>query len=149
MARRAKKKEANGETNVTPIRSNGLDTKLTTGFLDRILNLYVALDGERSDYMLECKSIRKDMSVIYDEAKDKGVPMRGLKCAVKKRLLELKIDRIRDDLDGEDLDDYDMVLQALGDLGDTPLGKAALTHTANQPAPPPAAASPEQLNASF
>jgi hypothetical protein len=126
MARRAKRTN-DGEGNVTPIRPNGLDPQLTTGFMDRILNLYGSLDGERSDYMNACKSIRSDMAEVYKEADNKGIPKRGLKAAVKRRLLEHKIENIRADMeDTQDVDAYDMVLQALGGLADLPLGAAAL-----------------------
>jgi hypothetical protein len=129
MARRARRQNGEGEgtDNVTPIRSNGLDPAVTTALLDRILNLYGSLDGERSDYMNACKIIRSDMAEIYKEADNKGVPKRGLKAAVKRRLLEHKIDNIRADMeDSQDVDDYDMVLQALGGLAELPLGAAAL-----------------------
>jgi uncharacterized protein (UPF0335 family) len=125
MARRARKDKA-AEGNGGAVRANGLDSDLTKSFLDRVLNLYGDLNTERGTYMRQCKDIREDMAAIFDEAKDKGIPMRALKGAVKKRLLEMKIEKIRDDLDGEELDNYDMVLQALGDYGDTPLGRAAL-----------------------
>ena len=135
MARRAKAKTENGEaTGVEAIRGNGFDSEMTKGFLDRILNLHSDLLSEQSEYMLHCKAIRGDMTIVYDEAKDKGIPKKALKGAVKKRLLEMRIEAIREDLDGQDQDDYDQVLQALGDLGDTPLGRAAL---ASHVVPPP------------
>jgi hypothetical protein len=85
------------------------------------------------------------MTLVYDEAAERGVPKRGLRCAVKKRLLERKIEDIRENLEGDDLDSYDMVLQALGDFGELPLGQAALAAAKpSTPPPPPAAAELEQ-----
>lgn len=134
LARRAKAEKATdgGEpTGVEAIRGNGFDPTMTAEFLDRIMNLHGDLATEQSKYMLECKTIRGDMAVVYDEAKDKGIPKKALKAAVKKRILERKIENIREDFEGDDLDNYDLVLQALGDLGDTPLGAAALAKTGN------------------
>lgn len=130
MARRAKRETATdgGDTSgVEAIRGNGFDPDMVTAFVERILNLHGDLATEQSKYMLECKTIRADMTIVYDEAKDKGVPKKALKGAVKKRILERKIESIREDLEGDDLDNYDLVLKALGDLGDMPLGQAYLS----------------------
>src|SRR4051812_24437168 len=128
MARRAKKVKATdgGEaTGTEALRGNGFDSEIVTSLVDRILNLHGDLSAARIDYMNECKPIHQDINAVLDEGRDKGIPRKALKAAVKKKLLERKIDNIRDDMEGDDLDNYDLVLKALGDLADTPLGRAA------------------------
>lgn len=134
MARRAKKDMAadGGEhTGTEALRGNGFDAVIVTDLVDRILNLHGDLSAARIDYMNVCKPIHHDINAVLDEGRDKGVPRKAIKAAVKKRILERKIENIRDDLEGDDLDNYDLVLKALGDLADTPLGNAVLANTGN------------------
>lgn len=127
-----KAKEAEGH-GVAAIRGNGYSAEATTGFIERLENL----DGEREtahmEYMQVCKRIAEDRNEVLNEAKDAGFKKKTLKAAVKKRALERKIENIRADMEQEDADDYDQVLQALGELGDTPLGAAALSKASGAP----------------
>lgn len=105
---------------------NGFDPAVVSGFVQRIESLGDDLLTERSEYMTRCKSIRGDIKLVLDEAKDAGIPRKELKLAVKTRELQRKVDAIREDLEGDEQDNYDMIRHALGDLADTPLGAAAL-----------------------
>jgi uncharacterized protein (UPF0335 family) len=81
----------------------------------------------RMDYMEKCKTVRGDMKVIVDEAKDAGIPKQSFRAVIKSRELERKAKKARDDLADIDLQDkYDLIRHALGDLADTPLGQAAI-----------------------
>lgn len=125
MARRAKAADGGEATGTEALRGNGFDSEIVSNLVDRILSLHADLGAARIDYMNECKPIHHDINAVLDEGRDKGVPRKAIKAAVKKRILERKIENIRDDLEGDDLDNYDLVLKALGDLADTPLGRAA------------------------
>jgi len=116
------------ETGVAAIRGNGFDPAITRAYVERIENLANDLASERGESMQRCGAIHKDIAAVYDEAKKSGgIPKKALKMAVKKRALEAKVKQIRDELEGDDADNYDAILLALGELGDTPLGEAALT----------------------
>lgn len=123
--------EGNG---ARPAASNGFDPEKTKSFVERIENLHGDLDKERSAYMLACKGIRGDIKSVLDEAKDAGIPKKELKAVVKTRALAKKLEAIRDDLEGEQQDTYDMIRHAIGDLADTPLGQAALKQAPDAPA---------------
>jgi len=110
----------------TPAKTNGFDPEKTKSYVGRVENLHKDLQTERGKYMATCKAIREDIKVVFAEAKDEGFPNKSLKAVVKARELERKANAQRDDLGDLDLQDkFDMIRHALGDLADTPLGKAA------------------------
>jgi hypothetical protein len=54
------------------------------------------------------------------------MPRAAVKAVIEKRALEAKLNGVREDLEDIDLKaKFDEILRALGDLGTTPLGKAA------------------------
>jgi hypothetical protein len=66
------------------------------------------------------------MSETYDAAADKGVTRRVLKAKVKEHLTQEKLLAIREGLEDDDRNEFDILTEALGDFGGTPLGSAAL-----------------------
>ena len=128
MAKRAKKEKDGDSTGhgVSAIRGNTFDKEMAAAFVDRLLNLNDDLLGEQSKYMTAAKVIRGDMNEVYKEAKDAGIKKKALSGYVQKKILEKRIENIREKLEGEDQDDYDNLMQALGDFGDTALGQAAI-----------------------
>src|SRR5688572_6062971 len=104
---------------------NSIEAK-AAGYLQRIENLHAQLESERGKYMAACKPIRDDIADIYTEAKDKGVAKKALAGLVKYRELKRKQEAIGDGLDIADQSDYESLVAALGDFGDTELGKAVL-----------------------
>jgi uncharacterized protein (UPF0335 family) len=120
-------KPVDGKTDghgVSALRGNGYDPEAVKAFVSRIENLNGDLATEKSEFMTRCKVIHGDLKVVYDEAKDTGIPKKELKKAVKRRALLASVEKLRDDLEGEQQDNYDKILLALGDLG--PLGEAAI-----------------------
>jgi hypothetical protein len=102
------------------------DPEKLKGFVSEIEEAHERLLKLRMDYMTKCKVPRGDIKAILDAAKDAGVPKASLRAVVKSRELERKAVRQRDDLADLDLQaKYDAIRHALGDLADTPLGKAA------------------------
>jgi uncharacterized protein (UPF0335 family) len=115
-----------------PGTSNGYDPAVVKGFVGRIEECNQEKMREHMAYMGKCKEINEDISDILDEAKAKGIPKRALRLNVKRRQLESKIDDIREDLEDDEQDDYDLLMHALGDLADTDLGKSALARRAER-----------------
>jgi uncharacterized protein (UPF0335 family) len=95
-------------------------------FLARVENVLDQLNTLKRKYMAECKGLRADIKQIYDDAKDADVPVRALKGLVKYRQLEKKQAAIADTIAEDEVDEYQMLKEALGDFGDTELGQAAL-----------------------
>lgn len=110
-----------------PISHNAIQPELIAGFTDRIENLLADLASAKGNYMREARNIREDINLVYGEAKDAGVPKRAFKAVIKARGLERKLDACRGDLEESDeIETFDQILEALGPLGDTPLGRHAL-----------------------
>jgi len=117
-----------------PGKSNGYDAKVVKGFVSRIEELNAEKQREHMAYMGKCKELNEDIGEILDEAKGKGIPRKALRLVVKTRKLQAKVEAIREDLEGDQQDDYDLLRHCLGDLADTELGEAALARRASKKA---------------
>lgn len=105
-------------------QTNGPNPERTKECVDRIENLLAKKDGLHMDYMAECSVIAGDIKDIYTEAKSAwGIPTRALKTVIKSRIMERKLDALRNDLEGDDQESFDQIRHALGDLADLPLGE--------------------------
>lgn len=105
---------------------NGPNPERTKECVERI----EALDRERErlhmEYMAECARLARDKGDIYTEAKAAwGLSTRVLKRVVKVRGAERKLEEMRSSLEAEEQETFDQIRFALGDLADTPLGRAA------------------------
>jgi uncharacterized protein (UPF0335 family) len=96
-------------------------------FVRRVESLMDELATLRGRYMAECKAVRGEIKDVYKDAKDEEVPVKPLKALIRYRELERKQNEIAAGLDDmTDLADYQTLVEALGEFGDTPLGQAAL-----------------------
>ncbi len=87
---------------------------------------YTELATERGAYMQKCRRIREDMSSNYDAAGLNGISKKLLQKIIKERDLERKIAGLTDDLEPDERSELEMLVEALGEFGDLPLGKAAI-----------------------
>jgi len=133
MAKNVKQQNGQDGHGVSAIRGNGYDPEAVKGFVDRIENLNGDLATMKGEFMAECKVVHGDIKSVLDEAKNAGIPKKELKQAIKRRALTLKIGELRDELEGEQVDNYDAILLALGDIADTPLGRAAASKAPDAP----------------
>lgn len=106
-------------------RGNGYDPKLTKIFVDDIEKHHQELKTIAAERMAESKGVRETIAEIYDRAKDAGIPKRELKAVISARDLERRAKEARQKLDEDQAETFDQIRLALGDLADTPLGKAA------------------------
>lgn len=108
-------------------KTNSYDSQAVREYVSRIERLLEDIASERGSFMARCRTIRDDIKTVIQEAKDQhGVPKKELKAVVRTRELEAKADAIRDELEQESQETFDMIREALGDLADLPLGNAAL-----------------------
>ena len=98
------------------LAKNSLEGK-AEGYLLRIETLLSDIDSERRTYMARCKELREDISEIYVEAKDNGVPVKALKGIVKHRQLQKKQDAIAAGFDIDEAAAFEQIREALGPLG--------------------------------
>ena len=87
---------------------------------------YVDLASERGSYMLKCRRIREGMANDYEAAGNRGISKKLLKKIIKERELERRIDALTIDLEPDERSELEMLVEKLGDFGNSPLGKAAL-----------------------
>ena len=112
---------------VKPAKSNGYDPDKVNNAVARIETLKADIASIMGNALNECRSIHQDIKAVYQEAKDAhGIPKKALRSVIKAREFERKAEQVREDLEGDDQNDFDLIRHALGDLADTPLGKAAL-----------------------
>lgn len=107
-------------------KTNGIDPNVAkeyVGLIERELSELASMQGE---YMASCRSVRERITSLKDQAADAGIPRKALNVEIKRRGLERKVDKLISDLDTEDKITVDMLRQALGSFGDTPLGGAAM-----------------------
>lgn len=134
LAKRAKAVKEDGS--VPTHGGNGFNADQAKAFKARVESLMGDLAVERSEYMNNCKSIRADVKIVLDEAKAAGIPKKEFKQVIETARLVNKINSIREDLVGDEQDNYDLLVTALGGFGELPLGQAALaragTHTNGQ-----------------
>jgi uncharacterized protein (UPF0335 family) len=126
MARPRKDSQGDVPEGAAGIGHNGFRPEAAKEFVARIERLLDDLASEKGEYMRKAKTIREDIALVLDDAKAAGVPKKELKAVIKTRELEMRAAAIRDDLEGDAQETFDMIRAALGDLADLPLGQAAL-----------------------
>jgi uncharacterized protein (UPF0335 family) len=86
---------------------------------DRLIKLKV-------EHMDACKGPRGQIRNIMKEARESGVNMEALRTVIAKHRAERKIEQRISELEADDAADYEAMQEALGEFGETDLGKAAL-----------------------
>jgi len=99
------------------LAKNSIEGK-AADFLRRIENLVAEGESAKGTYMADCKDRRNDIKGVYKEAKDSGVPKKALQGLVKQRELQRKIEAIPDGFDDGDANAYEILVAALGPLGE-------------------------------
>jgi len=87
---------------------------------------YTELATERGKYMQVCRRIREEMSGNYEAAGLNGISKKLLVKIIKERDLERKIAGLTDDLEPDERSELEVLVEALGDFRELPLGQAAL-----------------------
>lgn len=126
MARR-RRKDIDDDDAPAPAGHNGVNTEKVAKFTADIEALLGDLATAKAEYMRQARTIRDEVNTVYGEAKDAGIPKRAFKAVIRARGLERKLDACRGDLeDADDIETFDQIRDALGDLAELPLGQAAL-----------------------
>lgn len=113
-----------------PVVGNGFDPKHVKNAVGRIEILKADIASIMASAMEDCRQVHLEIKEVYQEAKDEhGIPKKALRSVIKARELERKAAAVRDDLEPEVQDEHDLIRHALGDLADTPLGRAVLHPT--------------------
>jgi hypothetical protein len=107
-------------------RGNGYDGKQIERFLAQIDELDDELLSLRGQYMAACRGPRGRIKDVLAQVRESDINM----VAFREMLHAHRDDRKRQarlaDLEADDRDAYDLLIDALGTFGETPLGQAAL-----------------------
>lgn len=128
MPRKAKMKDGEVHADKTAMAGrSGFDVKI----LKRLIKACEEEDSMIDEIMVKARQdAQPHVDAIKDykkEAAEAGIPKAVFSAALRFRKLERKKEAVRERLNEDQQDDYDTVLHALGDLADTPLGKAAMS----------------------
>jgi hypothetical protein len=77
-------------------------------------------------YRADCKGPRARVKNAMAMAKDQGINMTAFRELVAAHRAQRKIEKRVADLEADDHDDFQAMVEALGEFGDTPLGAAAI-----------------------
>jgi uncharacterized protein (UPF0335 family) len=111
--------------NMEALQGNGFDREVTERLLRDIDAADAQLASLKGEYMEECKAPREDIANVFQQAKDKGLPVRAFRALVKNRRLDRQMHANVNRLEDDDQANYDALLVGLGDFIDLPLGQAA------------------------
>lgn len=99
------------------------------GKLEKATKRWFALQNDIEKRMDEAKAdclpLREDQAKLINDLADDGIPKKEFKTVLRKMLLEQRLEHVADKLHDEQKDNYELMLVALGQLADTPLGEAA------------------------
>lgn len=115
--------------------TNGFDPTVAKRWMGEALRVHDELDAQKIENMNRCRTIRARLPDIIESAHNAGIPKKAFKLALKEELLKRKIEGIEEDIaalvpdEDDDALSFEMLKEALGGLGDTPLGQAALGNT--------------------
>jgi hypothetical protein len=98
--------------------------------ISRHLRIVDAADDELASllgtYRADCRGPRSRIKDSYTLAKEQGLNLTALRAVTAKHRAEKAHERRLAELEPDDRDDYQAMREALGGLGDLPLGEAAL-----------------------
>jgi uncharacterized protein (UPF0335 family) len=106
--------------------NSGVDWSAARQYVERVEEVNKQKASIMGTAMAECKVLSEDIGEILDEAKNKGIPKKAVRAVVRARALEQKASEAREALEAEQMDAFDNLRLALGDLSELPLGQHAL-----------------------
>jgi hypothetical protein len=108
--------------------TNGFDGDLLAGYLTEIDRADDEIEGHKLECKEACETARQVLKDMFVGAKEAGLNMASFRALVAAHRAERRIDKKIAAMEADDAADYEMMCEALGILGDTPLGAAALAN---------------------
>ena len=108
------------------VPSNGYPKGKVQDFVKRIENVEEEIASAKGIFMRKVGKLREDQKDVYEEAKGAGIPRKALRKVIKVRKLESDAEAVREELEGDEIDQFDLLRFALGDLDDESVRDAAL-----------------------
>ena len=123
-----KPKEDKGEVHTDETqRTNGLNEGQVRGFFKEAEAEMDEIDSIMADAVAKCQPHKDQIKeIIKEAAESSGIPKKVFRTKLRERSLLRRADACRGSLSAAQQDEFDLVSEALGQFGDTPLGKAAL-----------------------
>lgn len=108
------------------IPSNGYPKGKVQDYVKRFENVEEEIATAKGSFMRRVGKFRQDQADILEEAKSNGIPRKALRKVLKARKLERDAEAVREDLETEEQDQFDLLRHALGDLDDDKVVNMAL-----------------------
>lgn len=109
------------------VPGNGYPKGKVRDFVKRIEDCEEEILKHKTTFMNRAKKIKGDINDVLDEAKEElGISKKVLRGVVKRRALAEKAEGIRDKFEEDEMDQYDLVRDALGELDDEQVREEAL-----------------------
>ena len=119
--------EKQSETEAEQVRGrNSIDPAVLNGIVKRIEGVKNQMESEKGAYMAQCKKRREEIKAIKSEAKDADIPIKQLNALLKDRDLDRDKAKLRSDFDFDEVETLEYMISSLGELGNLPLGAAAI-----------------------
>ena len=109
--------------------TNGYDGDELKRFIKGIDRQHDELDRLKSEYMTKCQGPRGKIKETMKAVREAEINVPAFRVELKHHLDARKHDKRVAALEDDDAEAYDLIVDALGDYGDTPLGKAAIART--------------------
>lgn len=106
--------------------SNGYDGQELERYLQSIDSADDELDTLKGEHMTACKGPRGRIKDTLAAARDAEINMPAFRAFLAKHRAERKQAKRVAELEADDANEYEMMRNALGEFGETPLGQAAL-----------------------
>lgn len=111
---------------------NSIDPQMLNRYVSDIERKFDEIATLTGEHMNRCKQRRDEIKAYKKQAKKAGIPLKELNALIDQRKLERKIAELRDDMEEDQVETLDMMIEALGEFGDSPLGAAAIDRKKKQ-----------------
>jgi hypothetical protein len=109
--------------------TNGYDRDELERYLLAIDREDDTLDSLKGEHMAACKGPHSRIKETLAAAREAEINMVAFRAILAKRRAERKQAKRIAELEPDDANSYELMREALGDFGDTPLGQAALNRS--------------------
>jgi hypothetical protein len=119
--------EANGSAGEAGMGHNRTyDGEYIRGAIEQIMSINAEIDGEKAALAKKLQPKRKHVAKIIKGMVESGMGTREVQTLLKKAKLERRLENVTAELDDDQKAEFQRILEAMGDFGDTPLGAAAI-----------------------
>jgi|SRR4029077_2086027 len=108
--------------------TSGISSKIVRPLVERIEACFTERNNSLKAHNSRCAQIKSKVELLYEEARQKGVPVKGLKNYIASRQRLRALRQTIEALPPDQQQVVQLIAEANGDLNDLPLFKFAIDH---------------------